>query len=74
MVDSTAGSGDVVDERAAGASELVVEDDAGGEAEEALQDAFSEAGECAGAVTFEGEDVLAGPEDALDALADRREM
>jgi hypothetical protein len=25
-------------------------------------------------VTLEGEDVLAGPEDALDALADRREV
>ncbi len=73
MVDS-ARLGAVVDEGAAGAAELVVEGDRGGEADEALQDAFSEAGECAGAVTFEGEDVLAGPEDALDALADRREM
>lgn len=49
----------------------MVERDRGGEADEALQDAFSEAGEGAGAVAFEGEDVFAGPEDAFDALADR---
>jgi hypothetical protein len=34
---------DVVGECAAGAAELVVEDDAGAEGEEALEDAFSEA-------------------------------
>src|SRR5271155_4217675 len=73
MIDST-GLGAVVDECAAWLVELVVEGDGGGEAEEALQDALSEAGEGAGAVAFEGEDVLAGPEDRLDALADRREV
>src|SRR5579862_2611154 len=73
MVDST-GLGDVVDECAAGAAELVVEDDAGGEGEEALEDAFAQAGEGAGAVAFEGEQVFAGPEDAFDALADRGEV
>src|SRR5450755_1424873 len=73
MIDST-GSGDVVDECAAGAGELVVECDGGGEAEEALKDALSQAGECSCSVAFEGEDVLAGPEDALDALADWREV
>jgi len=70
MVDS-ARLGAVVDECAGGAAELVVEGDGGGEAEEALQDAFSEAGEGARAVAFEGEEVFAGPEDRLDALADR---
>jgi len=73
MIDSTR-LGDVVDECAARSSELVVEDDAGGEAEEALEDAFSDSGQGAGAVAFEGEEVFAGPEDRLDALADRREM
>src|ERR1019366_5343628 len=73
MVDSTR-LGDVVDECAARASELVVEDDAGGETEEALEDAFSDAGERACAVAFECEEVFEGPEDRLDALADRREM
>ena len=73
MIDS-ARLGAVVDEGAAGAAELVVECDCGGEAEHALQDAFSEAWEGAGAVAFEGEDVFAGPEDRLDALSDRREV
>src|SRR4029077_9771309 len=72
MVDSTR-LGDVVDECAARSSELVVEDDARGEAEEALEDAFSDAWERAAAVAFEGEEVFEGPEDRLDALADRRE-
>jgi hypothetical protein len=73
MVDS-ARLGAVVDECTAGASELVVEGDACGEGAEAGDDAFSEAWEGAGAVAFEGEEVFAGPEDALDALADRREV
>src|SRR5271154_3177361 len=73
MVDS-ARLGAVVDECTAWASELVVERDACGEAAEAREDAFSEAGEGAGAVAFEGEEVFAGPEDAFDALADRREV
>src|ERR1700681_3236394 len=73
MSDSTR-SGDVVDECAAGAAELVVEADAGGEGEEALDDAFSEALEGAGAVAFEGEQVFAGREDRLDPLPDRREV
>jgi len=54
MVDST-GSGDIVDECAAWPAEFVVEDDAGGECEDALEDAFSDAVEGAGAVAFEGE-------------------
>jgi len=60
MVDSTR-LGDVVDECAARSAELVVEDDAGGEAEEALEDAFSDPGEGAGGVAFECEEVVAGP-------------
>src|SRR3984893_8527572 len=73
MVDSTL-LGDVVDECAAGAAELVVEADAGGEAEEALQDPFAQAGGGGAAVAFEGEYVFAGPEDLLDPLADRGEV
>ena len=73
MVDSTV-LGDVVDECAAWAAELVVEGDGGGEGEEALEDACSQAGEGAGAVAFEGEDVFGGPEDAFDPLADRRDV
>src|SRR5260370_16806118 len=73
MVDS-ARLGAVVDEGTAWASELVVEGDRGGEAAEAGEHAFSESGEGAGAVAFEGEEVFAGPEDRLDPLADRREV
>src|SRR5437660_2210867 len=73
MVDSTS-LGDVVDECAAWAAELVVEVDAGGEAEEALQDPFAQAGEGAGAVAFEGEQVFAGPEDRFDPLSNRGEV
>src|SRR5215210_5835393 len=66
--------GAVVGQRAAGAAEVVVERDAGGECEQALADAGSEAVQGAGAVAFEGEEVFAGPEDALDALADRGQV
>src|SRR5215217_945286 len=71
---SSTRSGAVVGECAAGAAEVVVERDAGGECEQALADAGSEAVEAAGAVAFEGEEVFAGPEDALDALADRGQV
>src|ERR1700679_75529 len=73
MIDSTV-LGAVVDECAAGSAELVVEGDRGGEGEEALKDALSEAGEGSGSVALEREDVLAGPEDRLDPLADRGEV
>ena len=53
---------------------MVVEGDRGGEAAEACEDAFFEAGEGAGAVAFEGEVVFAGPEARFDPLADGREM
>lgn len=52
----------------------MVQRDGGCEAEEALQDALSEPWEDACAVALEGEDVLAGPVDRLDSLADRREV
>src|ERR671910_2928929 len=73
MVDS-ARLGAVVDEGTAGASELVVEGDRGGQAAEAREDAFAQPGERASAVAFEREQVFAGPEDRLNALADRRQM
>src|ERR1700724_4113052 len=73
MIDSTP-LGAVVDECAAWTAELVVEGYGGGEGEQALQDALSEAGECSGAVALEREYVLAGPEDRLDALSDGREV
>jgi hypothetical protein len=68
------GSGAVVDERPTRASQLVVEADNGGEGEEGLQDALSEGGERSRSMAFERQAVVAGPEDALDALADRREV
>src|SRR3954452_251985 len=61
----------VVHERAGGAAELVVECDAGGQGEQALDDARPEAVQGAGAVAFERQEVFDGPEDALDPLADR---
>src|SRR5512144_1151629 len=64
-------SGRVAGERAAGAAEAVVERDGGGERGEAHGDAHEEVVEGAGAVAFEAEDVLGGPEDRFDALPDR---
>src|SRR5260221_8127280 len=73
MVDSTP-SGDVVDQSAARAPEPVVEREGGGQGQEALGDASAQVVKGAGAVALEGEDVLAGPEDRLDPLADRSEV
>jgi hypothetical protein len=73
MIDSAV-LGAVVDECAAWPTELVVQRDGCCEAEQALKDALPEAGECSGAVALEGKGVLAGPEDALDALAYWREV
>jgi hypothetical protein len=53
---------------------LVVEHDRGGEAAEAGDDPLAQALKGARTVTFEGEDVLCGPDDRFDPLADRREM
>src|SRR5229473_1307671 len=71
---SSTGSGNVVDEGAWWPAEAVVEADRCGEREEACSDPGCEAVEGAGAMAFEGEDVFAGLEDRLDALADRREV
>ena len=73
MVDSTP-SGDVVDQGAARTTEPVVERDAGGQGQEALSDADTQVVKGARAVALEGEDVLAGPEDRLDPLADRSKV
>src|SRR5215208_8239549 len=73
MSDSTSRLGDVVSERAAGATEPVVEVDAGGEREDALEHAGAQVVQRAGAVAFEAEQVLGGPEDRVDALADGRD-
>src|SRR5450759_76361 len=71
MIDSTpTPSGAVVDQGTARAPEPVVEADAGRQAKEARQDALTQAGHGTGPVAFQGEQVLAGPEDRLDALAD----
>jgi len=53
---------------------LVVEGDGGGEGEKAAGDAGAQAVQGACAVAFEGEDVFGCPEEAFDALADRREV
>src|SRR5450756_876085 len=75
MIDSTpTASGAVVDKGTARTPEPVVEADAGREAEEAPEDALTQAGHGARPVTLEGEQVLAGPEDRLDALADGRQV
>src|SRR5579863_433645 len=72
--DPTTGLGDVAGDGAAGAAELVVERYGGGECGEAGAETDAEVFEGAGAVAFEGEDVFAGLEDRLDALADRGEV
>src|SRR5450756_532489 len=51
-----------------------VEADAGREAEEARQDALAQPGHGTGPVALQGEQLLAGPEDRLDALADGRQV
>src|SRR4051812_14244760 len=62
--------GDVVDQGATGAAEPVVEVDAGGECEQALQDAGAQVAQGAGAVAFEAQQVFGRPVDRFDALAD----
>src|SRR5680860_186375 len=73
MSDSTR-SGHVGHERAARAPELVVEPDTCRQAEKTLGDTLTQPLERAGAVTLQGEQVLAGPEDRLDALADQGQV
>jgi hypothetical protein len=71
---SSTGLGDVLSQGAAGEAELVVEGNGGGEREESADQAGSEAVQGACPVAFEGEDVLGGPVDRFDSLADRREV
>jgi hypothetical protein len=52
----------------------VVEGDRGSECEEATGDPGAEAVECPRAGSFQGQEVCAGPEDALDALTDWSEV
>src|SRR5450756_53370 len=75
MIDSTpTASGAVVDKGTTGSSQPVVEADASCEAEEAREEALTQPGDGARPVALEGEEVLAGPEDRLDALADGGEV
>ena len=75
MIDSTpTASGAVVDKGTTGSSQPVVEADASCEAEEAREEALTQPGDGARPVALEGEEVLAGPEDRLDALADGRQV
>jgi hypothetical protein len=59
MSDST-GSGDIVDERTAGSTELAGEADIGRQSQKTLQDRCFDAGKCPGAAAFEGQVILAG--------------
>jgi hypothetical protein len=68
MIDSTTLA--VINERPAGTAQLVVEADAGRQTQEALQYALPKASQRAGSVTLESKDILAGPEDRFDPLAD----
>src|SRR5665647_2900569 len=75
MIDSTpTASGAVVDEGTTGTSQPVVEADAGRKAEEAREDALTQPGHGTRPVAHQGEQVLAAPEDRLDALADGSQM
>jgi hypothetical protein len=72
MIDSTTLA--VVDESPAGPLQLIVETDAGGQAEKTLQDPLFEARKRASSMTFEREDVFAGPEDGFDPLPNGSKM
>src|ERR1044072_6379472 len=61
-------------EGAGRSAEVVVQPDASGECEELGGDPCAQAVQSAGVVAFEAEAVFECPEDALDALADRREV
>src|SRR6266508_6309349 len=71
MVDSESVA--VGGEVAAWVTDVVVVDESGGERQEPERDAGADAGQGAGAVGFEGELALAGPDDRLDPLAHRPE-
>src|SRR5665811_1037801 len=75
MIDSTpTASGAVVDKGTTRASQPEVETDAGRQAEEACEDALTQPGHGTRSVALQGEQLLAGPEDRLDALADGGEV
>src|SRR5450756_306748 len=75
MIDSTpTASGAVVDKGTARPPQPVVEADAGRQAEEARKDLLTLERHGTRPVALEGEQVLAGPEDRLDALADGRQV
>src|SRR5665811_977782 len=73
MIDSTP-SHTVGDQRPTGTAKLMVEKDTGRQAENALQNALSDALRGAAPVVFQGEGALAGPEDRFDTLADGGEV
>src|SRR5665809_44207 len=73
MVDSTR-SRHLGNERAARTTELAVQGDSGRKRQQPLGDPHPEVVVRAGAVALEREQVLAGPEDRLDALADRGQV
>jgi hypothetical protein len=64
----------VVDQSPAGTTQSVVEADAGGQTEKALQYALFETSQGTSSVAFQSEDVLAGVEDGFDALPKRSNM
>src|SRR6266540_204440 len=66
-------SGHVVDQGSGWTAELVVEPDAGGQGQQPRADALPEPLGRACAVTLQGEQILEGLEDRLDALADEAE-
>src|SRR4051794_35733084 len=74
MIDSAVWLDGEVGECAGGSPEVVVQPDAGGQGEELGGDAGADAVHGAGVVAFESEAVFQRPEDALDALTDRREV
>src|SRR5690349_22505043 len=71
MIDSTLRA--VAGEAAAGVAELVVEHDAGSEAQQPAADPGAEALKGAGAVLFQAELAFQAPEHAFDPLPDRGE-
>ena len=68
MIDATSGS--VIDDRPAGTTKLVIEVYAGGKRKEPNEDAHHQVLRGAGAVTFKGKYVFAGPKHRFDPLAD----
>jgi hypothetical protein len=72
MIDATSGS--VVNDRPAGTTKLMIKEDAGRKCEQSRKDAHHEVPGSARPVTLQVEEILARPEDRLDALPDGGEM